>query len=130
MARKANAEANFTIAELQRLLGARQRELDGLKRKRESLQAKIAQIDQQIAALGPGGTGGGGRVRNATSLMDSIEAVLRNNGGPMKVGDIVEGVTAAGYQSNSANFRGIVNQALIKDKRFVSAGRGMYQLKK
>jgi hypothetical protein len=30
-------------------------------------------------------------------------------------------VVAGGYRSNIANFKGIVNQALIKDKRFVSA---------
>ena len=36
----------------------------------------------------------------------------------------------SGYRSNSANFRSIVNQTLIKDKRFGSAGRGVYQLKK
>jgi ribosomal protein L19E len=40
----------------------------------------------------------------------------------------MEGVLAAGYRSNSGNFRGIVNQALIKDKRFTSAGRGLYEM--
>jgi hypothetical protein len=46
------------------------------------------------------------------------------------VGDIVDKVLATDYRSHSANFRGIVNQTLIKDKRFTSAGRGMYQLRK
>jgi hypothetical protein len=46
------------------------------------------------------------------------------------VGEIVDAVLAGGYHSKSANFRGIVNQTLIKDKRFVSSGRGVYQLKK
>jgi hypothetical protein len=64
-------------------------------------------------------------------LNDSIEGLLRKKGDAMSVGDIVSGVLAAGYNSKSANFRGIVNQALIKDKRFVKAGsRGLYQLKK
>jgi hypothetical protein len=48
----------------------------------------------------------------------------------MKVGDIADAVQSKGYRSNSANFRGIVNQALIKDKRFGAASRGLYQLKK
>jgi hypothetical protein len=47
----------------------------------------------------------------------------------MNVGDIAERAKASGYKSNSANFRGIVNQTLIKDKRFVSASRGMYKVK-
>ena len=46
------------------------------------------------------------------------------------VARIAEAVQRGGYRSNSANFRAIVNQTLIKDKRFGSAGRGMYQLKK
>ena len=50
----------------------------------------------------------------------------------MKVGDIADAVLATGYRSNSVNFRAIINQTLIKErKRFASAGeRGMYQLKK
>jgi hypothetical protein len=40
-------------------------------------------------------------------------------------------VQKSGYRSNSANFRSIVNQTLIKErKRFGQAGRGIYQLKK
>src|SRR3712207_8218784 len=53
----------------------------------------------------------------------------REGGKTMSVGEIVEAVERSGYRSNSANFRGIVNQTLIKDKRFQQAGRGQYQLK-
>ena len=59
-----------------------------------------------------------------------IEGVLGKSGKSMKVGDIAEAVQGGGYRTNSANFRGIVNQTLIKDKRFTSAGRGVYQMKK
>ena len=38
----------------------------------------------------------------------------------MKVGDITDAVLATGYRSNSDNFRAIVNQTLIKErKRFL-----------
>jgi hypothetical protein len=37
-------------------------------------------------------------------------------------------VQAGGYRSGSANFRTIVNQRLITEKRFKNAGRGMYLL--
>jgi hypothetical protein len=46
-----------------------------------------------------------------------------------EVGDILEGVTSSGYRSGSANFRGIINQTLIKDKRFGQVERGVYELK-
>lgn len=129
MARK-STETELTIAELQRLLNVRQRELNGLMNKRQRLQAKLDELDKQIAGLGSNGVTGGGRARNATSLIGALESVLRDAGGPLKVGDIVNNVLKTGYQSTSANFRGIVNQTLIKDKRFQSAGRGMYQMKK
>ncbi len=81
-----------------------------------------------------GGRGRGlmasGRARNDRSLVQTIETVMRGSGKPMRVGEIVEAVQAGGYRSNSANFRGIVNQTLIKErKRFAAAERGLYQLK-
>ena len=56
--------------------------------------------------------------------------VLRKSGKPMRVADIMNGALSDGYRSNSGNFRGIVNQTLIKEKQFQQAGRGMYQMKK
>jgi hypothetical protein len=55
----------------------------------------------------------GRRGRNEMSLVATLEQ-----------GTIVEAVKAQGYRSNSANFRAIVNQTLIKEKQFSSAGRG------
>jgi len=74
--------------------------------------------------------GGGGRGRNEQSLVKMIEGVLGKTGKPMNVGDIAAEVQRRGYKSNSANFRAIVNQTLIKEKQFSQASRGMYQLKK
>ena len=55
---------------------------------------------------------------------------MKGKGKAMRVGEIVEAVQAGGYRSNSANFRGIVNQTLIKErKRFAAADRGLYQLR-
>ena len=130
--------ANLNIADLERMLEDRKNELNKLLRQRSDLQKRVDQIDRQIERLGGGAVGrrggrggrGGGRARNERSLMDTIEAVMREAGRAMKVHEIVEAVEATGYRSNSANFRGIVNQTLIKDrKRFVPTDRGVYQLK-
>ena len=64
--------------------------------------------------------------RNAKNLPDTIAEVLGANGGPMPVADLTAAIKETGYSSNSANFRGIVNQALIKDERFVATQRGVY----
>jgi hypothetical protein len=139
MARPAST-TGLTLAQLERLMRTRRTELARLTRKRDGLQRRLDAIDSKIDALSGGaatngssagaGGGRGRRARNAASLQDTIHQVLSKAGGAMSVGDIVAKVLATGYRSNSANFRGIVNQTLIKDKRFSSASRGMYQVKK
>lgn len=137
------ATAAFNIAQLERILQERRSELNRLERQRADLQRKLDGLDRQIMKLngslrgrrggGGGASGGGGgggtRARNEVSLVEAIEGALRG-GKPMRVGEIVDAVQASGYRSNSANFRGIVNQTLIKErKRFTAADRGLYQLK-
>jgi septal ring factor EnvC (AmiA/AmiB activator) len=134
-----NSGLNFNIAQLERILDDRRTEVSRLERQRAELARKLEGLDRQIGKLNGGlrgmrgrlrGAGGGGRARNERSLVETLEAVMRSNGKPMRVGDIVEAVTATGYRSNSANFRGIINQTLIKErKRFGQADRGVYELK-
>ena len=136
MARPASG-TNLTIAQLQRVLNDKKAELDKLHRQRSQLQKKMNLLDRQIERVNGGadgirlgrGMGGGTRARNEHSLLDTIENVLRSAGKPLKVGDIMDGVLGTGYRSGSANFRGIINQTLIKDKRFGQVERGTYELK-
>ena len=131
----------YSIAQLEQMLNKCKNERQKLERERNKVARRLQQLDSRIHALGGngsgrggrGGAGGGGagsRVRNEKSLTEMLEGVLGKSGKPMKVGDIADAVQSGGYRTNSANFRGIVNQTLIKDKRFSSAARGMYQLKK
>ena len=140
MARRSSTNG-LSHAQLQKLMNSRRNDVARLSRKRDKLQKKLDALNGQIAALSGGalgrvggGTRGGGatgtRARNEVSLQDAIHKVLFKSSSPMGVGDIVTKVEASGYRSNSSNFRGIVNQTLIKDKRFTSSSRGMYQLKK
>ena len=128
MSRAKNDEA-LTIAELERILESRRRRLTVLERERGRIRKKLDELDRRITSLS-GGRGMGGRAQNAVSLVAAMENALRSAGKPLSVGDILERVSSAGYRSNSANFRALINQTLIKEKRFVSAGRGIYQLKK
>jgi hypothetical protein len=119
----------WSITDLQRLLNERRSALKKLAKQRTKVQKKLDGIDREIAGLGGSGGGGGARVRNDLSLVATLETVLKGKQS-MQVGDIVDAVEARGYRSNSANFRGIVNQTLIKEPQFSSAGRGLYRLKK
>jgi hypothetical protein len=123
----------LSISELERMLAERRSAVGKLNKQRADLQKKLDTIDREIAKLGGSVISrrfGGGRARNAMSLVEAMASAL-NSKEAMRVGDIVDAVQANGYHSSSANFRGIVNQTLIKEKkRFASAGRGLYLLKK
>jgi hypothetical protein len=131
--------AGLSISQLKSLLVSQTSELKKLHKQRAGLQSQIDKVDARIAKLngaagGGGHRGGGGgtrtRAKNKKSLVDTLKEVL-SKGKPLPVGEIVEGVLATGYKSSSPNFRAIVNQTLIKERKsFASAGRGVYGLKK
>jgi hypothetical protein len=132
---------NMNIGQLQQLLLERRSEVAKLHKQRADLAKKLAKLDQKLSridgSVGRRGRGAGPvlgarkRAKNPKRLADMIHDVLSKNGKAAGVGDIMEAVQDAGYHTTSPSFRGIVNQTLIKDKRFSSSGeRGMYQLKK
>ena len=134
-----SASGQMTIAQLENLLTTRRRRLGELERERKKMLTKLNGINRQISTLagrmgaggGNGNGGAGGRARNEVSLVEAMSKVLSAAGKPLGVGDITEGVLKSGYRSNSANFRAIVNQTLIKErKNFTATDRGVYALKK
>ena len=122
-------DPTISLADLERIVRDRRRALSKLERQRSRWQKKLDAVERRIAALAGSARGGrGSRPRNEMSLTEAIEQVLAQAGGAMNVGEIAEKVQAGGYRSGSANFRTIVNQRLVSEKRFKSAGRGVYQL--
>lgn len=115
----------LSLAELHAELRRRQKGVSKLERRRDKLMAELADVNSQIADLGGAlGTTASGRARNSATLPDALHKVLM--GVTMSVTDAAEAVKAAGYQSTAANFRTMVNQALLKDKRFKKVSRGQY----
>jgi hypothetical protein len=137
------AGSHFSVSQLEELLAERRTQIGVLEEQKDELRSQIGEIDRAIRLLGgqvSGGRGPGrpaakvqrvgrGRAKNAKSLSEMIVEVLAGSGAK-SVSDIASAVQAAGYKSKSSQFRNIVNQALIKDKRFTSPERGMYLLKK
>jgi hypothetical protein len=69
-------------------------------------------------------TPGRKRPKNSMNLSESMAKMLK--GKTMGVNEAATNVQKAGYKTNSANFRTIVNQTLIKDPRFKKVARGQY----
>ena len=122
----------MSISELQGVLQTRKKRRGKLEKRRDKLQGQLDDINRQIAEIdgidGPS-AGPGRRARNSEPLPDVLERVMKKSGKTMRVPELVDAVQAEGYQSKSANFRGIVNQTLIKEDRFKNVARGEYALK-
>ncbi|MGV6815124.1 MAG: hypothetical protein ACWA5W_08970 [Phycisphaerales bacterium] len=117
----------MSLAELQAELNRREKGIRKLERRREKLLAELASIDADLAAVGALSATGGvrRRPRNEMNLVDSLAKVL--DGKTMSVTEVTGEVQKAGYLTTAANFRTIVNQALIREnKRFKKVSRGKY----
>jgi hypothetical protein len=120
----------LSLPDLQSFIRRQSARLAKLKREHGKLTTRLKQVEREMSVIAGNGAAGGGRARNAKSLVATLEEVLARSGKPMQVGDILEKVKATGYRSGSANFRAIINQTLIKEKQFQQVERGTYTLKK
>jgi hypothetical protein len=119
---------SLSLADLKRLITERKKGHADLRKQRAKLLKQLAKIDKQLGGE-PSRRGGGTRPRNSMPLADAIAEALKS-GKAMKVPDIAAAVQEAGYKSSSPKFTAIVNQTLIKDKRFHATERGVYAVKK
>jgi len=117
----------MSTAELQAELQRRERNIRKLERRRERLLEDLQEIEKQLAAEGALSASGGirRRPRNEMNLVDSLAKVLKSK--EMSVTEATQAVQQAGYMTTAANFRTIVNQALIRERKtFKKVSRGRY----
>jgi hypothetical protein len=127
---KGGSLANLSLSELSREIARRERTGKTILRKRERLAAKLRAMDAQIAEMGLSGGGsvtGRRRPKNEMNLVDALAKLL--DGKTMSVTDVTAAVQKAGYNTNAANFRTIVNQCLINSGKFKRIDRGQYTAK-
>ncbi len=125
-----SSQASLSLSQLEHLLQKRRQQIAALDKERASIQRQLDSVDAKLRRLGgPGGGGGAGsRARNTKGLVHTLSDVMIAAGKPLGVGEILELVSDAGYHSTSANFRGIINQTLIKERsRFRNTDRGVYE---
>ncbi|MBO6740075.1 MAG: hypothetical protein JJ916_09465 [Phycisphaerales bacterium] len=125
--KETSSPASMSTAELQAELQRRERNVKRLERRREKLLSDLSEVEQALAAEGALSATGGirRRPRNEMNLVDSLAEVLK--GKEMSVTEVTQAVQNAGYMTTAANFRTIVNQALIREnKRFKKVARGRY----
>lgn len=119
---------SLSLSDLKRLIHERKKGHADLRKQRNKLLKQLAKIEKQLGGES-GRRGTGTRPRNSMPLAEAIADALKG-GKPMKVPEIAQAVMDAGYKSSSPKFTAIVNQTLIKDKRFHATERGVYAMKK
>ena len=133
MAKKISGISNMSTEALQREIAKRQVGLKKLQKARAALAAKLAKLDAKLESLGgsaassKGVRAGTGRKRpqNKTNLVEALAATMK--GKTMTVSEAAAAVKNAGYKTNAANFRVMVNQAFIKHKNlFRKVSHGHY----
>ncbi len=127
MAKSGNNLAKLSTQEIQSELRKRESAIKRLEKARQKAFERLSEIDAQLSELGGSAGGVRRRARNDSNLVDALFQVL--SGATMGVTEVASAVQQAGYRTTSPNFRTIVNQALIKDKRFKRVGRGKYTAK-
>ncbi len=119
---------SLSTEEIQKHLRARERKVRSLERRRTKLLEQVAEIDNELVQhRGFATSSGGKRPRNEKNLGEAIHGVLK--GKEMRVPEVVQAVIGSGYLTTATNFRTIVNQKLITDKRFKKVRRGVYTTK-
>jgi uncharacterized protein with von Willebrand factor type A (vWA) domain len=127
------------LQDLRAEIRRRERRLATLHRKREKLMEQMETLDREIAeyaAITAAGTATltkrgspRKRPRNTVVLVDALKRVLDTR--TLTVTEAAGAVQRAGYQTVSDNFRTIVNQALISNRKsFKKIARGRYTLRK
>ena len=133
--RRRSGLARLSIAELRAELAQRERHVKQLQGRRDQLLDQLAALDNEIATADGKRAAvrtrrqrqgqAGRRQRNKMNLVDALRKVLGNK--TMSVSDAAEAVQRAGYKTSSANFRTIVNQSLLANRKvFRKVSRGQY----
>ncbi len=109
------------IARLREEIARHEREIDAINAQIRQLQPTQVIVRRAIRTRG--------LARNEQPLRQVIAQVLRQNGEPMSINEIIEGVKHTGYPSNATNFRGVISMSLSNNQMFEKTGRGVYTLR-
>jgi hypothetical protein len=125
-----NILKELSAADLRSELIARLRdEIARHEREIEALNAQIRQLQPTQQVIVRRAIRTRGLARNERPLRQVIAEVLRTNGEPMSINEIMDAVKHTGYQSNATNFRGVVSMSLSNNQMFEKTGRGVYTLR-
>ena len=135
------AKKSSTIAELKKLLAAKEQELGKRTDLRDKLRAELAKVEAGIAELAGAVLGQGRRAaparvrrgrprggRRGLTLKEAIAEILGVVRKPLGAKDIAEALPGVGYVSRSKNLLTMITSTLSRMTLFRRVARGKYRL--
>ena len=129
--------STMSIADLRQEIERRRKLLPKVIAQRDALNREIAEL-QGLASpeareaarpeAAPKKTRKRRMPKNKVRLADALASLMKGKA-KVTIGEAMKGVLASGYKSNSKDFRSVVNNMLLTDKRFKKVGRGVFGLK-
>ncbi len=127
------------LSQLEAEIKRRERRLETLHRQRRRLLEQLETLEVEIAdqaaatvtvaTSSPSHGRDRKRPKNTVILVDALRRVLNNR--TLSVSEAAGAVRRAGYRTSSENFRTIVNQTLIGNRKtFRKVSRGKYTVRK
>ena len=129
--------STMSIADLRQEIERRQKLLPKLIAQRDALSREITELQSLATPVArkaakpeaaPKRTRRRQRAKNKVGLADALAGFLKGKA-KVTIGEAMEGVLAAGYKTKSSDFRSVVNNMLLTDKRFKKVSRGEFRLK-
>ncbi len=121
-----------SIADLERQIEERRSQVLELCQRRDKVQAELDRIDAELQNIVSGASVRRTRLaKNSTSLKTLVAQILGKTRKGLSLDELVSKVQESGYESNSANFKGVVYQSLYnRDDIVRDTKTGLYKLMK
>ena len=116
----------MSVAQLEKLLDSRKSQLGTLTKKRDKLKKDLEQVEKRILVLQGRATATvsskarrkpAKRAQNEKPLSAFVVDILGQNKKGLTLAGLSERVLAAGYKTNSTNFRNVLYQCLYNAKK-------------
>ena len=118
--------AEFTVAQLERILLRKKATLEKLLRQRALLQKKLAQVERRIVEIG-GIAGEHGptrtprrRPKNSKTLLVAVTDLLAHHKKGLTLRDLAGRLLGSGYKTSSTNFQNTLYQCLYHNSEKIA----------
>ncbi|MFN0050567.1 MAG: hypothetical protein ACKV0T_00150 [Planctomycetales bacterium] len=112
---------DMTVAQLERILEKKRLRLDDLTHRRDVLQKKLEQVENQITSIGGDSRSSykkrkGRRRKNAKTLIECLVEQLTGNKKGLTLKELASRIRESGYKTSSVDFENTIYQIIYNNQ--------------